>query len=1109
AFQVTADIPEIYMQEFWATAKLHHNSIHFKMDTKKSVLDLEAFREMLHISPRILSQSFAELPSEKEILDFLRFLGHSHEIRYLTDVNANKLYQPWRSFASVINKCLTGKSFGVDSFRLSQAQILWGFYQRINVDFAYLIWEDFVYQRLDGSFSEAWDRFKDLLRACPHHGFSELHQLDTFYNALNSKDQDSLNFTVGDMVKALLLDKKGQNQSPALVKVVEESCVTCGGAHSYRNCPSIDGNIYRDNIQEFVSQASAINYNHGNTSYLPSMIASTSSSGTLPSNTIANPKSDLKAITTQSEATKDTANPTNNESAEDVQPQVVQSESPILTSEPVTSPISKPVIALVFKDMSFEISFVDAMILMPQFASTLKALIRNKEMLSEMVRTSLNEHCFTVLLKKLPEKLGDPSKFLIPCDFPGMAECLALADLGASINLMPFSVWKRLSLPGLTPTCMTLELADHSISRPVGVAEDVYVKVGSFYFSANFVVVDFDADPRVPVILGRSFLKTGRALINVFECDDKLPVIIAKDLSVEEKTALITVLKSHKRAITWKLFDIKGIDPEFCTHKILMEEDFESAVQHQRRVNPKIHDVIKQESSRTSYAIAADLSEMELKKILIEKMEGNKSIQQSDEQRNLYKALVEDYEADKAILDTYGDSTILKRRREDDDQEGPSAGSNQWSKRQKEGGEHTSASTPSEKATEGAGGSTTGIEESVNATLEAEVLTRSSHSSRTSYAIAADLSEMELKKILIKKMEGNKREDDDQEGPFVGSDRGSKRQKEGGKRALASTPSETAIGSAGRTNKGFQSRQLSASESAFAEEPVQTTCQIEEPPHLVFETGADDQPIVQTSQHPEWFSQPRRPPSPDQGQQYPHNLLQPLPLIPDNRGRRVILFDHFINNNLEYLQGGALSRKYTTSVTKTKAANYRHIKWIEDLVPRAMWIQQPIDYNRHALWGVSHWGWKRQQFYRYAVNRESALDVYSKRRIIAVTELKIMEWHDYKHLDWISVRRDDDDDDDDDDKDEESFVGSDRGSKRWTEGKEPESASAPLETATKSAGRSTTVSKSRQALVSDSAFAEEPVQTTSQIEEPSHLVFETGAKDQPIVQSSQHPEWFS
>ncbi|GJV07776.1 reverse transcriptase domain-containing protein [Tanacetum coccineum] len=352
-----------------------------------------------------------------------------------------------------------------------------------------------------------------------------------------------------------------------------------------------------------------------------------------------------------------------------------------------------------------------------------------------------------------------------------MDECLALADLGASINLMPLSVWKKLSLPKLTPTCMTLELADRSISQPIGIAEDVYIKVGKFQFPADFVVVDFDADPRVPLILGRSFLKTGRALIDVYEgeltlrvgkeavtfnldqtsryssnyddnsvnridvidmaceeysqevlgfsdviasgnptpyydpivstssptltpfgdsdflleevdaflaleddptspevdhsyydsegdillleaflnddpslppptqgnylpeirkelkvCeakndkssideppevelkdlpphleyaflegDDKLPVIIAKDLSVEEKAALIKVLKSHKRAIAWKLSDIKGINPEFCTHKILMEEDYKPAVQHQRRVNPKIHDVIKKE----------------------------------------------------------------------------------------------------------------------------------------------------------------------------------------------------------------------------------------------------------------------------------------------------------------------------------------------------------------------------------------------------------------------------------------------------------------------------------------------------------------------------------
>ncbi|GJR40295.1 reverse transcriptase domain-containing protein [Tanacetum coccineum] len=261
--------------------------------------------------------------------------------------------------------------------------------------------------------------------------------------------------------------------------------------------------------------------------------------------------------------------------------------------------------------------------------------------------------------------------------------CHALGDLGASINLMPLSIWKKLSLPELTPTRMTLELADRSITYPKGLAEDVFVKVGKFHFPTDFVVVDFEADPRVPLILGRSFLRTIRTLIDSVnridiidavceeyapellgfsnssggnptptsepftsefileeieaylkddsispeidhaDCDpeediclienllnndpfqlppmdlkqknDKLPVIIAKGLNDDEKDALLKVLKSHKRAIAWKITDIKGIDPRFCTHKILMEDDYKPTVQSQRRVNPKIHEVIKKE----------------------------------------------------------------------------------------------------------------------------------------------------------------------------------------------------------------------------------------------------------------------------------------------------------------------------------------------------------------------------------------------------------------------------------------------------------------------------------------------------------------------------------
>ncbi|GJS15060.1 reverse transcriptase domain-containing protein [Tanacetum coccineum] len=499
-------------------------------------------------------------------------------------------------------------------------------------------------QRFDESFYEAWDRFNDLLRACPHHGFSELHQLDTFYNALNANDQDSLNSAAGgnfldkmpreclkiieskskvrnsrnkavvakvssnsstpgispdvaalttevselkNMMKTMLIDKQ-KAQAPVPVKAVEQSCVTCGGAHSYRNCPATDGNVYRDNIQEYVSQAAAANFNQGNTNSRPPMVAnqirppgfppiqnnqnrfnqnqgnnfnqnrgtnfnqnrgnnfyqgqvyqpptsqppvyqaqpyqapapqmqgvsktdfenyvkandailrnmqnqgqglqnqmtnltemlskfvnsntaSSSSSGSLPSNMVTNPKEDLKSITTRSgfayqgptiptsspkvverrtEVTKDTIFPTNNGITENVQPPIVPIENQNPISEPVVAPVSasmanpKPSIPYpsrrndekhrenaneqkekfyeIFKDMSFEISFVDALTLMPKFSSTLKALIRNKEGLGEMARTPLNEHCSAVILNKLPKKLGDPGRFLNPCKFPGM-----------------------------------------------------------------------------------------------------------------------------------------------------------------------------------------------------------------------------------------------------------------------------------------------------------------------------------------------------------------------------------------------------------------------------------------------------------------------------------------------------------------------------------------------------------------------------------------------------------------------------------------------------------------------------------------------------------------
>ncbi|GJZ95824.1 retrovirus-related pol polyprotein from transposon TNT 1-94 [Tanacetum coccineum] len=145
-----------------------------------------------------------------------------------------------------------------------------------------------------------------------------------------------------------------------------------------------------------------------------------------------------------------------------------------------------------------------------------------------------------------------------------------------------------------------------------------------------------------------------------------------------------------------------------------------------------------------------------------------------------------------------------------------------------------------------------------------------------------------------------------------------------------------------------------------------------------------------------------------EGTPYPHNLSKLLPLIPNARGRLVIPFDHFINNNLEYLKGGSSSRKYTTSITKTKAAGYGQVKWIEDRIPRTTWSVVPIDNGKHAYWGTYHWGPKRQRFYGYATNMETSKDVYSRHKIIAIISLKIMKFFGYSHLEEITVRRQDD-----------------------------------------------------------------------------------------------------
>ncbi|GJU42300.1 reverse transcriptase domain-containing protein [Tanacetum coccineum] len=180
-----------------------------------------------------------------------------------------------------------------------------------------------------------------------------------------------------------------------------------------------------------------------------------------------------------------------------------------------------------FKQLRLEIGLKDTLIEMPKFNKWLSSLLRNKEKLEEIAIMTVNAECSAIIMNKVPEKLEDPGKFLIPCALQELKRTSALADSGASINLLPYSIYKKLELEALTPTRMTLELANRSISHPMGIAEDVVVRVDGFTFLADFVVVNFEPDPRVPIILGRPFLRTAKALIDLYE--EKLTLRVGKD----------------------------------------------------------------------------------------------------------------------------------------------------------------------------------------------------------------------------------------------------------------------------------------------------------------------------------------------------------------------------------------------------------------------------------------------------------------------------------------------------------------------------------------------------------------------------------------------------
>nr|GEV61113.1 reverse transcriptase domain-containing protein [Tanacetum cinerariifolium] len=334
----------------------------------------------------------------------------------------------------------------------------------------------------DESFHEAWDRYNDLLRTCPHHGFTKYHQLDTFYNALNQADQDSFNSAAG----GYLLERRTQD----MLTIIENKskCLAAGG----NTFPEL-----RDNIQGYVA-AAVVNYNQGNSVHRPPAI--TTRSGIVLDGPFV-PIPPLFINMEEDERVEETL------TDQDLVEYTIKVPPPLVQK-------SKPPSQRDFV-LHINITLADDLILISKYQKMLKALLSNKEKLQELENTPLNENCSAVILKKLSEKLKDPEKFLIPYGFNEL-KCKSLTDLGASINLMPLSVWKKLA----------------------GIARDVFIPVGKFTFPTDFVIVDYESDPRVSRILGRPFLRTARAFIDVYgeemilcDCDERLTLNMRHDTS--------------------------------------------------------------------------------------------------------------------------------------------------------------------------------------------------------------------------------------------------------------------------------------------------------------------------------------------------------------------------------------------------------------------------------------------------------------------------------------------------------------------------------------------------------------------------------------------------
>ncbi|GJY30414.1 retrovirus-related pol polyprotein from transposon TNT 1-94 [Tanacetum coccineum] len=740
AFEITADVPDIYMQEFWITISRHHSLLRFKLNGKSHTVNIDNFRDMLKIYPKLPGQIFEEPPLEEEILYFIRDLGHTGETKFLSDVNVNHMHQPWRSFAAIINKCLSRKTTAMESLCLSRTQILWGMYHNKTTA------TTAKGKRLKTSAKAAKPaKKKQPAKTSKAKGLTVLSEV-----ALIEAEQMKL------ATKRSLIETHSSHISGSSVDKGTGSKLGVPNVLTYR---SDDEQISWKSSDEEDDDEVGLNDDdddndddEDNDDY---------------DDVADNQDDDDQEDDGQDDEDQDDVNKqtdSDNDGDDFLHPKLSTQDQEVRHNEENAQPTNVQT-TQVIEDTHVIITPVN-----PD---------------GKQQSSSVSSGFVSNMLNPSPD-IGIDSIFNLNI------ESTSLIDVPVTTISEPLLL-STTTLPP-PPTPLITHLQQTPVPTPV------------FNQTNQFVL----AVSSIPGILDTY-------LANKMNEAVKIAVQLQSDILRDEAQA--------------------------------ENEEFLN------KLDDNIKKIIKdQVKEQTSHDVAANLSELELKKILIDKMESNKSIHRSDEQKNLYKVLVDTYESDKLILDTYGDNVSFKRP----------------------GKEPKSTSAPKEKT------------------------------SKTT----------------------------------------------------------------GKSTKGSKSYYKSASESAQAEEPRHAAKDLEEPAHLEFKIGVTkDQPNEKTSQLPDWFQKPAKPLTPDRdwNKTLPnaHGPLQPW------------------LRSLAQMEDPHKSFNELMDIPLDFSAFVMNRLKVDTLTPE-------------LLAGPTF------------KLMESARDVYSKRRIIAVTKLQIVKWHNYKHLDWITVRRDDD-----------------------------------------------------------------------------------------------------